>query len=65
MSNIFKKIIDRQIPAEILYEDEWCLCFKDVNPQAPVHLLMIPKKEISSIDACDQDDRSLLGHLLI
>lgn len=60
---IFKKIIDRQIPADIVYEDDRCLAFRDVNPQAPVHVLVIPKKEIPSVDAIADEDAGLLGHL--
>jgi histidine triad (HIT) family protein len=60
---IFKKIVDKEIPAEILYEDEHCLAFNDVAPKAPVHVLVIPKKEIASIDAMDNNDTELLGHL--
>jgi histidine triad (HIT) family protein len=60
---IFKKIIDKELPAEILYEDERCLAFNDVAPKAPVHVLVIPKKEIASIDAMDSKDAELLGHL--
>ena len=62
---IFKRIIDRTIPADIVYEDAQCLAFKDVNPQAPVHLLIIPKKEIKSIDDIHDEDQSLMGHLQI
>lgn len=62
---IFKKIIDGEIPADKVYEDEQCLAFRDVNPQAPVHLLIIPKKEIASIEALADDDGPLLGHLWI
>jgi histidine triad (HIT) family protein len=62
---IFKKIIDKELPAEILYEDERCLAFNDVAPKAPVHVLVIPKKEIASIDAIDSKDAELLGHLWI
>jgi histidine triad (HIT) family protein len=62
---IFKQIIDKEIPAEILYEDERCLAFNDVAPKAPVHVLVIPKKEIASIDAMDSKDAELLGHLWI
>ena len=62
---IFKRIIDREIPATILFEDDRCLAFRDVNPQAPTHVLVIPKKEIASLaDAVDADE-SLLGHLLV
>jgi histidine triad (HIT) family protein len=60
---IFKKIIDQEIPAKIVYEDDECLAFHDVSPQAPVHLLVIPKKEITSIDAITEEDAELIGHL--
>ena len=63
--SIFKKIIDREIPAKIAYEDEVCLAFHDVNPQAPTHVLLIPKKEIRSLDHPDAEDQMLLGHLLL
>ena len=62
---IFKKIIDREIPADIVYEDELCLAFRDINPQAPTHILLIPKKEISSLAEATSDDHPLLGHLLV
>lgn len=62
---IFKKIIDREIPADIVYEDEQCLAFRDVQPQAPVHLLIIPKKEIASLAVIEAADQELLGHLLL
>jgi histidine triad (HIT) family protein len=61
--NIFQKIIDRKIPAQIVYEDDRCLAFKDVNPQAPVHVLIIPKKVIATHDEIKEEDRELLGHL--
>ncbi len=61
--NIFKKIIDKEIPADILYEDEQCLAFRDVAPQAPIHVLVIPKKEIASMDAIDHEDAELMAHL--
>lgn len=60
---IFKRIIDGEIPADIVHEDEQCLAFRDVNPQAPVHVLVIPKREIASIDALSDDDAPLLAHL--
>jgi len=60
---IFKRIIDREIPANIIYEDESCLAFTDINPQAPVHFLVIPKKEIPSTDAIEEEDAALVGHL--
>lgn len=65
MSTIFKRIIDREIPADVVYEDDECLAFRDVSPQAPVHVLVIPKKEIVSADAIGDDDAKLLGHLWV
>jgi histidine triad (HIT) family protein len=62
---IFKRIIDKEVPAKIIYEDELCLAFHDVNPQAPTHVLVIPKKEIKSIDDLDADEQLLVGHLLL
>ncbi|MBW8884434.1 MAG: histidine triad nucleotide-binding protein [Planctomycetia bacterium] len=62
---IFKRIIDKEIPAKIVYEDDLCLAFRDVNPQAPTHVLLIPKKEIPSLDRLDSQDQMLLGHLLL
>jgi histidine triad (HIT) family protein len=62
--SIFKKIIDKEIPAKIVYEDELCLAFEDVNPQAPVHILVIPKEEIAMLQDCEQKHQSILGHLL-
>ena len=61
---IFKKIIDKEIPADILHEDEHCLAFKDVTPQAPTHVLIVPKKEIRSMAETGDDDKLLLGHML-
>lgn len=60
---IFSKIIRGEIPAKIVYNDELCLAFHDVNPQAPVHVLVIPKKEIESLDRVEKEDSALLGHL--
>ncbi|MFM7382494.1 MAG: histidine triad nucleotide-binding protein [Microcystaceae cyanobacterium] len=62
---LFSKIIRREIPAQIVYEDDLCLAFKDINPQAPVHLLIIPKKAIAKLSSADTEDQSLLGHLLL
>lgn len=61
---IFKKIIDKEIPAKIVYEDESCLAFRDVNPQAPTHLLLIPKREIPTLQDVEEKDTALLGALL-
>jgi histidine triad (HIT) family protein len=62
---IFGKIIRREIPADIVYEDDLTLAFRDVNPQAPVHILIIPKQPIVSIDEATDADAALLGHLLL
>ncbi len=60
---IFKKIIDGEIPADVVHDDEICLAFKDAEPQAPTHVLVIPKKEIASIDDIQPEDASILGHI--
>lgn len=60
---IFKRIIDKEIPAKIVHEDDLSLAFHDVSPQAPVHILVIPKKEIASIAHLEDSDAALVGHL--
>lgn len=65
MTTIFGKVIRREIPADIVYEDESCLAFRDINPQAPIHVLLIPKKEIAGLAAAQPEDQALLGHLLL
>jgi histidine triad (HIT) family protein len=65
MSTIFEKIINREIPSEILYEDEVCIAIRDVNPQAPIHVLVIPKKLISRIADAQEGDSGTIGHLLL
>ena len=62
---IFSKIIRKEIPADIVYEDELALAFRDVQPQAPVHILVIPKKPIPKLSDAQSDDSALLGHLLL
>ena len=62
---IFSKIIRKEIPADIVYEDDLVLAFRDVQPQAPVHILVIPKKPIESINQATPEDAALLGHLLL
>jgi histidine triad (HIT) family protein len=62
---LFSKIINREIPADIVYEDEHCLAFRDVNPQAPVHILVIPKKPLAKVSDASDEDQALLGHLLL
>ena len=61
--SIFKRIIDKEIPADIVHEDELCLAFRDINPKAPTHILVIPKKEIVSIGDCASEDLELMGHM--
>ena len=65
MSTLFGKIIRREIPADIVYEDDLCLAFKDINPQAPTHVLLIPKKEIVKLSDAGAADQAVLGHLLL
>ena len=65
MSTIFQKIIDREIPATIVYEDDSVLAFEDIAPQAPVHLLIIPKKPIASMNKAQEEDAELLGKVLL
>lgn len=62
---IFSKIIRREIPADIVYEDDLVLAFKDITPKAPVHILLIPKKPIPQLAAAESQDHALMGHLLL
>ena len=62
---IFQKIIDREIPAKIEHEDEHCVVLHDIQPQAPVHLLIVPKKLIPRVGEASNDDQAVLGHLLL
>lgn len=62
---LFEKIRDREIPANIVHEDNDCLAFRDISPQAPVHILVVPKVAIARVAAAKQDDATLLGKLLI
>jgi histidine triad (HIT) family protein len=62
---IFSKIIRKEIPANIVYEDDLALAFKDINPQAPVHILVIPKRPIVNVATAAPEDQALLGHLLL
>jgi histidine triad (HIT) family protein len=62
---IFKRIIDGEIPADIVYQDDRCLAFRDVAPQAPTHILVIPKREIAALSDLTDDDAPLAGHLLL
>ena len=62
---IFTKIIDKEIPADIIYEDDLVIAFKDIAPQAPIHILVIPKKPIINLYSIESEDQALLGHLLL
>lgn len=63
--SLFEKIVDREIPADIVYEDDCALAFRDISPQAPVHVLIIPKKRFNRIAEVPDEEASLLGHLLM
>lgn len=60
---LFCKILARQVPAQMVFEDEHCVVFKDISPQAPTHVLIVPKKHISGLASCADEDKALLGHL--
>lgn len=62
---LFERICDKEIPASIVHEDDLCVCFRDISPQAPVHLLLVPRKPIVRIGLAEAGDQSLLGHLLL
>ena len=63
--SIFTKIIDGEIPADILYQDDVCFCIKDIQPQAPTHVLLIPRKPIQKLADASQEDREILSHLML
>jgi histidine triad (HIT) family protein len=62
---IFQKIIDKEIPADLLHEDDDCIALPDISPQAPVHVLIIPKQSLAKLQSATQADQALLGHLLL
>ncbi|HEX5447116.1 MAG TPA: histidine triad nucleotide-binding protein [Pirellulales bacterium] len=62
---IFKRIIDGEIPARIIYQDDRCLAFHDIAPQAPTHVIVIPRKEIPSLDQLTDEDAALVGHIVV
>ena len=62
---IFQRIINKEIPAKIVYEDDLCLAFHDAAPQAPTHVLVIPKKPLTNLAAANDEDQALMGHLLL
>jgi histidine triad (HIT) family protein len=63
--NIFQDIIEKKIPADIIHEDDLSIAFNDISPQAPTHILIIPKKSIAKISDINEEDKDLLGHLLL
>lgn len=65
MSTIFTKIINREIPANIVYENDKVIAFKDINPAAPIHILVVPKKEIATINDIQAEDRELIGEMYL
>jgi histidine triad (HIT) family protein len=62
---LFQRIADREIPATLLHEDDLCIAFRDIAPQAPVHVLVVPRKPLPRIAEASSDDQVLLGHLLL
>ncbi len=62
---LFCEIVERKIPSKIVYEDDRSLAFEDIQPQAPVHVLIIPKEHLASLEAADEASAGLLGHLLL
>lgn len=62
---LFQKIAAREISADIVHEDDLCLAFRDISPQAPVHILVVPKKPVARVEAAEAEDLQLLGHLLL
>ena len=65
MASIFTQIINREIPADIVHEDELCLAFRDIAPKAPTHILVIPKKEITSLDKLSGEDEQIMGRCVM
>lgn len=63
--NVFLKILDKTLPARIIHEDERCVAFHDIRPQAPTHVLVIPRKVIPTLDDATDEDEALLGHLIL
>jgi histidine triad (HIT) family protein len=63
--NVFARILRKEIPTKLVYEDELCIAIRDIAPQAPTHVLVIPRESLTSLDDAGPDDRALLGHLLL
>ncbi len=62
---LFEKICDKEIPASLVHEDEHCVAFRDISPQAPLHILIVPRKPVTRIGLAEAGDETLLGHLLL
>lgn len=65
MTTVFSKIIRGELPADIVYRDEYVTCFRDIDPKAPVHILIVPNKEIATINDLDEADQALAGRMLL
>ena len=65
MTTIFSKIIQGEIPADIVYKDDLVTCFRDINPAAPVHILIVPNKEVPTVNDLAQEDQALAGHMFL
>jgi histidine triad (HIT) family protein len=65
MATIFSKIINGEVPADIVYQDEQVTAFRDIRPQAPIHILIVPNKEIPTVNDITVDDERLIGHMFI
>jgi len=65
MTTLFTKIVRREIPADIVYEDALCIAFRDINPQAPTHVLLVPKEELPKLSDATERHAALLGHLMV
>lgn len=63
--SLFSRIIDGELPADIVYQDELCIAFRDINPQAPLHVLVVPRKPIEKLSEAHAEDQAILGHLLL
>lgn len=64
-ATLFSKIIEGEMDADIVHEDEYCIAFRDINPQAPMHILLIPRKPVETLAAAELEDQMLLGHLML
>lgn len=62
---LFEKIADHEIPADLVYEDDQCVAFRDISPQAPTHILIVPRKPIPTLDDLIEEDEALVGHLFV